>query len=327
MKYDEFAFANRQLASMLRAGIPLEGALRQLAENMSEGGLRGEIQQLEKDLGRGIPLQQALAARKFPDLYVQTMQIGVESGDLPAVLTLLADYYQNANSLWVRLKGLMIYPLLVLIAGFLLSSLLFVMGSALLHVADLPGISRTPPPASSAALLILPMMLACLLACVAVAWLVPRVRSNLRWRLPGFKEAALSQFASAMEMMLRRGSHLDQALGLLQELECGSPAGKDLEQWRARLAEGQGKMETFSASSRVFPKFFVWLVSSAREDLASGFAQAATIYRERAFYKIELALYAALPVSILLLSVLIISQLTPAMRQLIWFMDAIGDLG
>ena len=46
MKYDEFAFMNQQLAAMLRDGIPLEGALRQLCETMRRGSLRAEFHQL-----------------------------------------------------------------------------------------------------------------------------------------------------------------------------------------------------------------------------------------------------------------------------------------
>ena len=63
MNYDEFAFFNQQLAAMLREGIPLEGALKQLCAGMRSGPLRGEIQQLEADLARGTPLKEALARR------------------------------------------------------------------------------------------------------------------------------------------------------------------------------------------------------------------------------------------------------------------------
>ena len=43
MKHDEFAFFNQQLAAMLRDGIPLEGALRRLCQEMRRGELRDEL--------------------------------------------------------------------------------------------------------------------------------------------------------------------------------------------------------------------------------------------------------------------------------------------
>ena len=50
MNHDEFSFFNQQLAAMLRDGIPLEGALKQLAAGMSGGKFQAEIQELEADL-------------------------------------------------------------------------------------------------------------------------------------------------------------------------------------------------------------------------------------------------------------------------------------
>ena len=123
MKLDEFAFFNQQLAAMLRDGIPLESALGQLCSSMRRGELREELEKLRADLANGIPLKQALAARKLPPFYVQMIQVGVQGNDLPAVLTLIADYYQSGNLIWTRLKGLMVYPILLL-AGLLGASVI-----------------------------------------------------------------------------------------------------------------------------------------------------------------------------------------------------------
>src|SRR2546427_5167323 len=121
MNHEEFAFVNHQLAGMLRDGIPLEGSLRQLCSQMQRGQLRSELQLLERDLAKGVPLATALTARKLPELYVKTLKIGARTNDLPAVLTLLADHYQTANATWTRLKGLMVYPVIILVLSTALS--------------------------------------------------------------------------------------------------------------------------------------------------------------------------------------------------------------
>ncbi len=61
MNLDEFPFVNQQLAGMLKSGIPLEGALKQLCAAMRRGALRGELEKLEADLTQGVPLAEALA--------------------------------------------------------------------------------------------------------------------------------------------------------------------------------------------------------------------------------------------------------------------------
>src|SRR5882672_330769 len=121
MNLDEFAFFNQQLAGMLKTGIPLESSLRHLCVEMRTGALRHELEALEKDLSNGTPLAEAISKRKFPPLYVAMIRLGVAGNSLPAVLILLADYYHRANSVWLRLKTLLVYPAIVLLASLLLS--------------------------------------------------------------------------------------------------------------------------------------------------------------------------------------------------------------
>ena len=124
MKYDEFAFFNQQLAAMLRDGIPLEGALRRLCQEMRAGSLRTELEALELDLAKGTPMADALEARQLPELYKRMILVGVKSGDLPGALTMLADYFQRQNNVWTRLKSMMTYPLIVMFVAFLISTVI-----------------------------------------------------------------------------------------------------------------------------------------------------------------------------------------------------------
>src|SRR5438105_2718164 len=129
MNYDEFAFFNQQLASLLREDIPLEGALKQLGASLNSEPLRTQVQALAEDLARGTPLPDALAHRDLPIFYRRMVEIGARSNDLPGMLNLLADHYQRANTLWVRLKGLMVYPVIVVVAALCLTLILAVVFS------------------------------------------------------------------------------------------------------------------------------------------------------------------------------------------------------
>src|ERR1041385_1071569 len=124
MNYDEFAFFNQQLAAMLREGVPLEGALKELCSDMKSGALKEEPQNVQSKPSAGTPLDKALAQRKLPPLYTRMVAVGVRSNDLPGVLLLLADHYSRVSSLWTRLKGLTVYPLLVITVSLGLSLML-----------------------------------------------------------------------------------------------------------------------------------------------------------------------------------------------------------
>ena len=319
MKLDEFAFFNQQLAAMLRDGIPLESALGQLCASMRRGELRDELEKLRVDLANGVPIKQALAARKLPQFYVQMMQVGVQSNDLPGVLTLVADYYQSSNLIWTRLKGLIVYPLIVLGATLVLSVLIAVLfGTAagflpnvfseLFEGASLPAFTEFSMRTTPIGLWLPVVVVALLCVAVGVVAVSPRLQSRLRWRLPGFREASLWQFASTMQIMLKGGCTLDDSLALMTQLEQDLGVARELTQWRTRLANGHGDFAGIAVPTESFPPLFIWLIVSARNDLASGLKRAAEIYHARAGYRTELLLQLVLPVSVLLLGALILTQ-------------------
>jgi type II secretory pathway component PulF len=331
MSYDELAFLNLQLAAMLKSGIPLEGGLRQLAATARQGGLRTELQKLEADLANGMPLEEALTGRQLPDLYRRMVLLGAQSQDLPGVLTLLADHYRRVDAISTRLKGLMVYPSIVILASLALSIFLALFLRAL--TADLPQLLNDPGAGlvmstGIAAMVWMPVLVLSTAAAFGVGCLIfPALRRWLRWHLPGFKEAALAQLASAMRLMLKAGTNLGDALGLLGHLENKTPAGRDVAQWQRRLAQGHTRFAQLALGSRVVPPLFAWLVSSSDEDLAEGFARAADIYQARAGSRIEMLLYAALPISILFVGVMVLGQAYPLIRLFVQFGSLLDRLG
>ena len=324
MTYDEFAFFNQQLAAMLQEGIPLEAALKQLAAGMKSGPLRGEIQGLEQDLAQGTPLREAVARRNLPEFYRQMVEIGARGNDLPGMLTLLADHYQQTNNLWTRLKGLMVYPLLVIVVSLGLTLVLSVVFSHFLrHFFD----QFPRPPFFVFSLWIPPVVLAVLAALGFAAVSLPAWRRRLRWRLPAFRDASLAHLASAIALMLKNGTPLAEALALAQNLEAGTPAAGALAKWRGLVEAGKGKPAQWAEMAGPFPPLFLWLVQKGGEDVAAGFQKAAELYRARAGYRIELALYGALPVSVLFLGQMILWQILPLVQAMGSIMNLLGDMG
>jgi type II secretory pathway component PulF len=339
MKLDEFAFFNQQLAAMLRDGIPLESALGHLCSSMRHGDLREELEKLRADLANGIPMKQALAARKLPPFYVQMIQVGVQSNDLPGVLTLVADYYQSGNLIWTRLKGLMVYPVILLAglfgASIVMAIVLGVMRSGfedvyrdLLEGKSLPWLTQFYMGHGIFIFWVPVLVFAMAFVAAAVTVALPSMRQKWRWRLPAFREASLWQCASAMQIMLQGGCTLNQAIALLRELEEGTPAAAELGRWQQRLGDGHAQFRDVSAESRVFPPLFLWIVGNAREELAEGFRQAAEIYRQRAAYRMEAFLYAVLPTSVIIMGLAILLQVFLfVLAGFLPLVSVIGSLG
>ncbi len=317
MNLDEFAFFNQQLAAMLRDGIPLEGALRRLCQEMRVGALRAELQALEADLARGTPMADALAPRQLPELYKRMVLVGVKSNNLPGALTMLADYFQRQNSVWTRLKSMMVYPLIVMFVAFLISAgLAFlwtcVIGPSMQDVFGGMGV-RLPAATNFAlstlqAIWVFPVVLGVLFLFAVSVVFTSGLRGRFLWRLPAFKEAGVSRIGASLTLLLRNGVNLPDAIGLVEQLETSTAAAADLHRWRKNLAAGTAKFSEVAAVNRMIPPLFVWVVASAGEDLAAGFNRAAEIYHSRALYRTEVALYSVLPVASLFLGAIVLSQ-------------------
>jgi len=321
MNLDEFAFLNQQLAGMLKSGIPLEAALRQVCAGMRRQRWRTELGRLQTDLSQGVPLEKALDSRKLPDLYKQMVKVGAKSNNLPALLTLLADHYQKNSFLWTRLKGLMIYPALVLLTALALSILLVNARAQFAGLLSQPRSALSQVPESAMAInffqtgSIMPaVVLGALTALVLLMLVVPAFRAAARWGLPGFKEAHLSRLASSMSLLLKGGVDLGAALGLMRRVETGGRIGRDLALWEHELSQGAGKLADLAKKTRAIPPLFFWLAAGEGEDLAAGFARAAEIYYARAAYKADLLLNSALPVSVVALGLIIVIQIFSTAR-------------
>ncbi len=317
MKTDEFAFFNQQLAAMLRDGIPLEGALKRLCAEMRAGSLRDELQALEADLARGVPMTEALAPRQLPELYKRMIVVGVKGNDLPGALTMLADYFQRQNQVWTRLRSMMTYPIIVLIVALLVS---FVLAGMLTWVIAptfrgiFAGMGMKIPGFTLFVLTTLDSIWAfptaiflILLATLAVIFL-PAIRGKILWRLPAFKEATVSRIAASIHLLLKNGVSLPDAVSMAEQLETSPQAVADLQRWRQKLAAGTVKFSEVAAGNTLIPPMFIWLVSGAGENLAEGFKRAGEIYHARAIYRTEVALYTVLPLASVFLGAVVISQ-------------------
>ena len=317
MKYDEFAFFNAQLAAMLRDGIPLEGGLRRLCQEMRAGSLRTELQLLEAELAKGTPMADALAPRQLPELYKRMILVGVKSGDLPGALTMMADYFQRQNNVWTRLKSMLTYPLIVMFAAFLVSMALAFMWSCVIGPSMqnvFGGMGMRLPAATIFAfstlqvIWVFPIVLGVLFLFAVSVVFLPGLRGKYLWRLPAFKEATVSRIAASLTLLLKNGVNLPDAIGLVEQLESSTAAAADLQQWRKKLSGGTASFSKVAAVNRLIPPLFVWVVASAGEDLAAGFNRAAEIYHSRAIYRTEVTLYSVLPVASLFLGALVLSQ-------------------
>jgi type II secretory pathway component PulF len=128
VKVNLFGQFSRTLGTLLQNGVPVLQALKITEQVMPNILLKEAIAKTREQVTDGKTLAQPLAQSKlFPQLMVDLVRIGEETGDVPGALNNLADTYENELEIALRVMSDLIGPILIIvmaiIVGFLLLSI------------------------------------------------------------------------------------------------------------------------------------------------------------------------------------------------------------
>ena len=123
----DLALVTRQLATLVRAALPLEEALQAVAQQTDRPATQRILTGVRARVMEGDSLATALGGfpRVFPEIYRATVGAGEQSGRLDTVLERLADYTERRDQLQQRVLGALLYPIVltamcvVVVAGLL----------------------------------------------------------------------------------------------------------------------------------------------------------------------------------------------------------------
>ncbi|MFZ0447708.1 MAG: type II secretion system F family protein [Desulfatiglandaceae bacterium] len=105
----------RQFSTMIDAGLPLVQGLTILAEQADNRTFRQILKKVTKDVEGGSTLAEALKKhpKVFDNLFVNLVAAGEVGGILDTIFQRLANYIEKAQKLKSRIKGAMVYPIVV----------------------------------------------------------------------------------------------------------------------------------------------------------------------------------------------------------------------
>ena len=116
----QLALLTRQLATLLRAGLPLDEALAALGEENEDTHSRALVAGLRARVLEGASLATAMSeAPDFPEIYRASVAAGEQSGRLDQVLARLADYAEARDALNQKIWAALTYPLLLTLVAVL----------------------------------------------------------------------------------------------------------------------------------------------------------------------------------------------------------------
>ena len=119
VKLKDTAIFCKQLYTMLNAGMPLSSCLEVLGEQTENKTLRESIRDVYSQVQTGTILSQAMRSHKkvFPNLLITMVEAGEMTGNLDTVLQRMSDHFEKENKINSKIKGAMVYPIILSIAA------------------------------------------------------------------------------------------------------------------------------------------------------------------------------------------------------------------
>lgn len=118
IKTMDIALFCRQTSTLLNAGIPLADCLEIISNQMTNKRLKLIITEISSDVQKGLPLSDAMKKQNvFPEILVNMVAAGEVSGTVDTVMTRMANSYEKDCAIQRRIKGAMVYPLILAIVA------------------------------------------------------------------------------------------------------------------------------------------------------------------------------------------------------------------
>src|SRR6476469_8662257 len=124
----EIAIFSRQLATMMKSGVPIVGSLEIIAGGQKNPKAKTLINALRSDIESGASLYESLGKHPiyFDQLYRNLVKAGESAGVLETVLDTIASYKENIENLKGKIKKALFYPATVIAVAILVSAILLI---------------------------------------------------------------------------------------------------------------------------------------------------------------------------------------------------------
>jgi general secretion pathway protein F len=275
----DLALLTRQLATLVRAGLPLEEALLAVSEHTEKPRLRSIVLGVRAKVLEGHTLAAGLEdfPHAFPTVYRATVSAGEQAGQLDAVLERLAEYTESRHGLRQKVTQAMIYPIvLTCIAVFIVSLMLIYVVPKVVGVFEttgqqLPLLTRGLIALSSVLQHWWPLLAAGVALAIYAARRALRneqTRRRAHWwllKMPIFGRVArglnTARFTRTLSILTSSGVPALEAMRISATVVANLPMRDAVDEAAVRVREG-GAIGRSLGQSKLFPAMSIHLISS-----------------------------------------------------------------
>jgi general secretion pathway protein F len=275
----DLSLLTRQIATLFRAGIPLDEALLAVSQQSEKLRVQKIMLGVRSKVMEGHTLAAGLAEypKVFPEIYRATVAAGEQAGHLDAVLERLADYTENREVLRQKVLGALLYPIALTVMCFVIISILLVF--VVPKVTDVFESYKASLPLMTRVLIVVSDFVRqwgiwAIIALTLAGWLTARQLrkpagrarfGRLQLRMPlvgrivrGFNTA---RFTRTLSILTSASVPVLDALRIAGEVVTNLPMREAVATATSRVREG-APIGRSLAASRLFPPMTIHLISS-----------------------------------------------------------------
>jgi len=297
----EFLLFNQQLASLTKAGIPLEKGLRELSKDITSKKMRNLIASIANDLEAGMNIERAFERRKqhFPPMYGRILKAGVETGRLSEMLTSLNKHLDISNQTRRIVFESTAYPAVVFVFGSII--LTFMLVFVVPHFkeilqemvsGDLPVLTLLVLSLSGQVWLFW-LALGCIVAGILAVNAIlkasafgRRIRERIILKIPSFgplyHNGVLCKMAESMAMMVAAGCDMPACLRLSADATGSDTIIAESNIIAGQIEKGANILEA-GQLCRVIPRFFLYSIQlgAQRDELQDNLRSLSDMYAQQ----------------------------------------------
>lgn len=124
----DIALFTRQMATMMKAGVPLLQSFDIIGEGFDNPNMRMLVDEIKQEVAAGNSFAGSLRKKPqyFDDLYCNLVESGEQSGALETLLDRVATYKEKTEALKAKIKKAMTYPIAVIVVAIIVSAILLI---------------------------------------------------------------------------------------------------------------------------------------------------------------------------------------------------------
>ena len=284
VKTKDLTSFTRQLATLVNAGLPLMRCIEVLKKQKLAPAMMDCLDGISEGIAGGATFSESLTAypKIFDNLYINMVKAGEAGGVLEVVLSRLAEFAEKAEKIKNKVKGAMIYPIVVLTAAIGITAFLLLtvipkfkqVFDDILGGQELPGVTQFVMNLADfvknnglvvAAGVVGIVMVKKLVGKTAKgAYLFDKIKLKMPVIGPLVNRTAIAQFTRTLGTLLSSGVPILQSLVIVRDTTANRVVRRAVQTVHDAVKEGESMTDPL-ASSGVFPPMVVSMVQVGEE--------------------------------------------------------------